>query len=85
MEDIAMIVPIAQVRMSTHHAHVSMSEDHIHVFKAGETGCDYCIFAVDDAIYAGDYILESLPDQHWRVSIEGDDEEWMPPIVNKGF
>ena len=80
-----MIIPIAQVRMSTHQAHVSMSEDHIHVFKAGENGCDYGIFNVDDAIYAGDYILETLPEQRWRVSIEGDDEEWMPPIVNKGF
>lgn len=80
-----MIVPIAQVRMGTHQAHVSMSEEHIHVFKAGENGCDYDIFTVDDAIYAGDYILETIPDQHWRVSIEGDDEQWMPVIVNKGF
>lgn len=85
MEDILMIVPIAQVRMSTHQAHVSMSEDHIHVFKAGENGCDYCIFSVEDAIYAGDYILETIPELHWRVTIEGDEEEWMPTIVNKGF
>ena len=85
MEDIPMIVPIAQVRMSTHQAHVSMSEDHIHVFKASATGCDYQIFNVDDAIYAGDYILENIPELHWRVTIEGDDDIWLPPIVNKGF
>ena len=85
MEDVAMIIPIAQVRMSTHEAHVSMSEEHIHVFKASEHGCDYQVFLVEDAIYAGDYILETIPDQMWRVCIEDDEEDWMPPIVNKGL
>lgn len=80
-----MVIPIAQVRMSTHDALVSMSEDHIHVFKVSDTGCDYSVFAVDDAIYAGDYILETLPSTQYRVDIEGDVDIWVPPIVNKGF
>lgn len=80
-----MIVPIAQVRMNTHEAHVSMSEDHIHVFKSSDHGCDYCVFSVDDAIHAGDYILEDVPALHYRVTIEGDSEVWVPPVVNKGF
>lgn len=85
MEDVAMIIPIAQVRMSTHEAHVSMSEEHIHVFKVGEAGCDYQVFNVEDAIYAGDYILEAINPLHYRVTVEGDEEFWMPPIVNKGL
>ena len=80
-----MIIPIAQVRMSTHEAHVSMSEEHIHVFKASAYGCDYTIFSVDDAIHAGDYILESVPELHWRITVDGDEEIWLPPIVNKGL
>ena len=80
-----MIVPIAQVRMSTHEAHVSMSEDHIHIFKASEYGCDYCVFDTADAILAGDHILENVPETHYRVTIEGDEEVWMPSVVNKGF
>lgn len=80
-----MIVPIAQVRMSTHEAHVSMSEEHIHVFKASAWGCDYCIFDSHDAILAGDHILETVPEINYRVDVEGDDDIWIPSVVNKGF
>ena len=80
-----MIIPLAQVNMSTHQSYITRSSDHIHVFKQAEYGCAYHVFNSDESIQAGDYILEPVPETQYRVSIEGEDEFWIPSVVTRGI
>lgn len=77
-----MIIPLAQIRLTTHSAYVSMSEDYIHIMKFSDRGCAYELFDHDDSIAAGDYILEPVNPYGYRVNIEGETDDWQPSIVN---
>lgn len=77
-----MIIPLAQIRLTTHSVYVSMSELHIHILKYNDRGCDYELFDHSDSLLAGDYILEPLSSYAYKVTFEGESDEWRPSIIN---
>lgn len=76
-----MIGPLAHIRLSSHSVHVSLTEDHIHILKYNDRGCDYAIFDRTDPLSAGDYILELLPNSQLRVTIKGETDDWRPSRI----
>lgn len=77
-----MIIPLAQIRLTTHNVYVSMSEDHIHILKYNDRGCDYELFDHDDSLSAGDYILEPLSSYTYKVTFEGEEDDWTPSSIH---
>lgn len=76
-----MIIPLAHIRLTTHHAYISMSDSAIHILKYNDRGCDYGVFDQDESLMAGDYILEPLPTHQYTVEFEGEFDDWAPTIL----
>jgi len=76
-----MFKAIAHVRFKTHQVTISQNEQgRVHLFKYSDRGCDFEEF--DDMIAAGDWILEPLSDIVYRITFEGEVDDWTPSIVH---
>jgi hypothetical protein len=56
-----------QIRFITHNVHIEVVGDLIRVFKYCDHGCDFDTFTVDEQMEASDYIMQPLPQIHYRV------------------
>ena len=61
------------IRFPTHNVHLIVKEDQIHVFKFNEQGCDMEVFDSEDSLDASDYIIDPLPQIHYRVTFPGEE------------
>ena len=62
-----------QIRFVTHHAHIEVVGDLIRVFKYADHGCDFDTFTVDQQAEASDFIIDPLPQIHYKVSFPNED------------
>jgi hypothetical protein len=60
------------IRFPTHHVHVQVKEDQIHIFKFNNHGCDFEVFSSEDSLTASDYIIEPMPQIHYQVTVHED-------------
>jgi len=60
------------IRLPTHNVHCEVKEHKIFIFKFNDHGCDYEVFADWDQLAASDYIIEPLPQIHYRVTFPGE-------------
>jgi len=60
------------IRFPTHHVHVQVKEDQIHIFKFNNHGCDFEVFTSEDSLNASDYIIEPMPQIHYQVTVHED-------------
>jgi len=61
------------IQFNTHHAHITVNEDRISVFKYNNTTCDMYVFNVDQQYEASDYIIQALPSSRYAVTFPGED------------
>jgi hypothetical protein len=62
------------IRINGHHSHVTVTEDHIHVFKYNNRTCDFAVFdlSLQGQEDAGNYIMDPLPTHYYCVTFPGE-------------
>ena len=61
------------IRFPTHSVHCEIKDDHIHVFKYCDHGCDFAVFDELEQTDASDYIVTPLNQIHYRVTFPGEE------------
>jgi len=57
------------IKLPTHHCHITVNQDGIHVFKYNDRTCDFMVFDHDHQYDASDYITEVLPTVYYSVIV----------------
>ena len=63
------------IRFDSHHAHITATSEHIHVFKYNSRTCDFGVFGTSNRNKeeAGNYIVDPLPTTYYSVTFPGED------------